>query len=223
MIDLRGKIVTGDALLAQREISQTVLDGGGDYVWTLKENQPRTYQAIEQLFQPQQPQPGHGGVATDFRTARQAGKDHGRIECRTLTASAMLDDHLRTELQWPGVSQVFRLARYAREVSTGKVRQEVVYGLTSLTPQQAGPERLLEITRRHWLIENGLHHRRDVTLREDATRAKSKPFARALAIFNNLVLGLAMLAGYANLAEARRVWAAHPDDGLRLFMSAPVA
>ncbi|RQW78638.1 MAG: ISAs1 family transposase [Geobacter sp.] len=221
MVDLRGKIVTGDALLAQRNLSQIVIDEGGHYVWTIKENQPYTCAAIAKLFTPQTPTPGHGAVATDFRTARTVGKDHGRIETRTLTASAMLAAFLREELTWPGVQQVFRLERTAVEVATGQTRREVVYGLTSLSPAEAGPAELLQLTRDHWGIENGLHYRRDKTLREDATRMKSSTFAEALAIVNNLVIALALHAGQTNLASARRQWAANLDDTAALLLTAP--
>lgn len=53
-LDLRGKIVTGDALFAQRELSVQIVEGGGDYVWTVKANQPQLYQDIAQLFEPEQ-------------------------------------------------------------------------------------------------------------------------------------------------------------------------
>ena len=53
MLDLQGKIVTGDALLAQRTLSQVIVEAGGDYMWTVKDNQPQLRHDIEQLFQPE--------------------------------------------------------------------------------------------------------------------------------------------------------------------------
>lgn len=217
MVDLRGKIVTGDALLAQRELSQLIVDGGGHFLWTVKDNQPTTVQAIAQLFAPQTVWPGHGPVPTDFQTAAQpAAKDHGRLETRTLTSSAMLADYL----DWPGLQQVFRVEveRTTVIVATGERRHEVVYGLTSLSRTEANARQLLEYNRGHWGIENGLHHRRDATLHEDALRAKSTRFAQVIAAINNLVIGLALHYGIQNLAQARRQWAAHPDEALALLL-----
>jgi hypothetical protein len=57
-LDLRGKVVTADALLAQRDLSIQIVEAGGEYVWTIKDNQPDTRQAIETLFQPEECVPG---------------------------------------------------------------------------------------------------------------------------------------------------------------------
>jgi predicted transposase YbfD/YdcC len=62
---------------------------------------------------------------------------------------------------------------------TGRERGETVYGITSLPALEADPARLLELTRGHWGIENGLHYRRDVTLHEDGCRMKSYRAAEA--------------------------------------------
>jgi len=69
-LDLRGKVVTADALLTQRNLSIQIVEAGGDYVWTLKDNQPETRQAIETLFQPDECVPGFSDSAHDFRTVR---------------------------------------------------------------------------------------------------------------------------------------------------------
>jgi hypothetical protein len=122
---------------------------------------------------------------------------------------------------WPYIGQVFRLERETRIVISGRVRHAVVYGITSLTSAQASPAHLLELVRRHWAIENGLHYRRDVTLHEDAGRFKYWPAAHALAVLNNLVLALLLRGGNQNAPRARRHYAAHPDDALQLVLSSP--
>lgn len=217
MLDLRGKVVTGDALLAQRELSRLIDRAAGDYVWTLKDNHPRTREAIEQLFQPDPSLvPGFNTGPTDFQTAQQVTKAHGRLETRTLTTSQALND----TLNWPGVQQVFKLKRQTLIQVSGATRQEVVYGLTSLSPSDASPQRLLELIRGHWAIENGLHYRRDVTLGEDACRVGHWPSAQALATLNNLVLAL-LIRHHPNAAKAQRHFAAHPDQALRLVLVCP--
>lgn len=115
-------------------------------------------------------------------------------------------------LDWPSMNQVFKLERRFTFLATGKIHHEVQYRLTSLTPQEAGPERLLEIVRSEWGIENGLHYRRDVTFQEDQTRMTQKSMGRAMAMINNLVISLLNRYGFINRAHARRVFDACPSD-----------
>jgi hypothetical protein len=77
----------------------------------------------------------------------------------------------------------------------------------------------LKLTRSYWAIENELHYRRDVTLREDATRMKSRIQAQAMAIINNLVIGLVKSEGFENLAAARRYYDARLLTAVQLLCS----
>lgn len=74
-----------------------------------------------------------------------------------------------------------------REVG-GRVSREIAYAVTSLSPEQAGPERLLGLWRDHWLIENRLHWRRDVMAREDQSRVRSGAAPQAMAAIRNTML-----------------------------------
>lgn len=76
-----------------------------------------------------------------------------------------------------------------REVA-GKTSCEVVYAVTSLSRERAGPAELLALARQHWAIENRLHWRRDVALREDASRIRSGAAPQALAALRNTALRL---------------------------------
>ena len=217
-LDLPGKIISGDAMFAQRGLSQQVVAGGGDYIWTVKDNQPQLRGDIEELFMPTVPlSKGFSTGPTDFRRAQTINLGHGRIEKRTLTASSQL--HGLSD--WPGLAQVFRVERHTQLVAPGKTRGEVVYGVTSLPAETAPAGRLLHLVRQHWGIENGLHYRRDVTFHEDAGRTQNWNLAQAFATIHNLVLALLVHAGHPNLAQARRHYAAHPDEALRLLCAAP--
>jgi predicted transposase YbfD/YdcC len=217
-LDLRGKILTGDALLAQRDLSLDIVERGGDYLWIIKANQPETRHDLERLFAPEPVVKGFSPAShDDFRTAETVEKGHGRIERRTLTASSALKEYL----SWPGVEQVFQLERHFTRVKDGKVTHEVVYGLTSLTPRQAPPERLLELVREHWQIENGLHYRRDDTLREDRCTLRTGHASEAMAVINNLVLGLLLRRGVKNVPDARRDYGADPKRALPLILERP--
>ncbi len=218
MLDLQGKIVTGDAMFAQRALSLLIVNAGGDYVWTVKDNQAQLKADIEQLFQNDQGcVPGFSPAPTDFATAQTTNGGQGRIETRTLTTSSLLND----TGNWPGAQQVFKLERETAILAHGQQRAEVVYGITSLSAAEAGPDRLLAIVREHWGQENGLHYRRDVTLHEDAGRTLDWTVAEAVAILNNLVLALLLRGGRTNAAQERRYYAAHPDEALKRLLTAP--
>lgn len=157
----------------------------------------------------------YGAKATqEFRSETQIEKGHGRIERRTLTASRELKGYAART----GAEQVFKLEREFKQMNTGKITPEVGDGITSLTAQAVGAKRLLEITRSHWGIESGLHYRRDVTLHEDRCRVRRGQVAHALAVINNLVLGLFARLGYARAPDARRHFAAHPDEAVNLVL-----
>ena len=113
--------------------------------------------------------------------------------------------------------QVFKLERRVTTLATGEVNTEIQYGLTSLTRQEADPEKILRIVRSEWGIENGLHYRRDVTFQEDQTRMTDKRMGRAMAIINNLVVSLLNHQGFSNHAQARRRFCASPDKALSLI------
>lgn len=215
-LDLRGKIVTGDALLAQRELSTHIVKAGGDFVWAVKGNQSRTQDDIELLFAPESCAPGFSPSHKDFRTATTWDKSHGRLERRTLTTSSLLKDYVN----WPYAEQVFRIERHSLRIRDGKLMEKVNYGVTSLTAAEASPERLLELVRAHWSIENGLHYRRDETFREDRCRLTGQG-ARAMAVLNNLVLGLLRRNGVDNVPDARRYYAANLEEAAALILRSP--
>jgi len=216
-VNLEGVIVIGDAMHTQREPSKQIVEAGGDYLWTVKSNQPRTHWAIEKLFVHEACNLRQGApLSQDIRTAVQVNKGHGRIEKRTIWVSTQLNNYL----DWPYVEQVFRIERLVwHEKHQGRTRQ-IVYGLTSLSPQQASPKRLLALNRRYWGIECGLHYRRDVTLQEDATRLTLGHSGHNMAILNNIVVGLCLRNGFDNLAKARRLFCAKPQEALKLIVTA---
>jgi predicted transposase YbfD/YdcC len=210
----------GDHLLSVYDIQEgKVLVQGGDYIFPVKENQPRLYQDIQQLFAPEHPKPGFGKISTDFSSATQVSKGHGRLEIRTLTTSEMLN----ALVDWPGLGQVYRLERqfsWLRAGSCYKQTCETEYGITSLTCLEATPLQVLQNRREHWFIETGLHYRRDATLREDATRMTTGDMGAVMAAINNVTLALIKQAGFYNAAQGRRWFAGHLDRAFDLLTTA---
>jgi len=213
-LQLQDKIVLGDAMQTQRALSSQIVTAEGDYVWIVKDNQPKTRQAIQLLFAPEKRIPGQGCPPMDFQTAKTVDQGHGRIEERTITVSSMLKDYL----DWPSVQQVFKLERRFTYSASGKVHREIQYGITSLGVHEANPQKMLELVRSEWGIENRLHYRRDVTFHEDKTRMTCKAFARSMAIINNLIIALFSNQGFSNHAQARRFFDAKPSHALALVL-----
>jgi predicted transposase YbfD/YdcC len=217
-VEISQKVITADAMHTQRGLATQILEAQGEYVFPVKENQPQLYKNIQALFAPEYPKPGFGKIQTDFLTAQTVNKGHGRIETRTITTSEMLN----TYSGWPGLAQVYRLQRdfqWWRNGTCYRTSCEVEFGITSLTRQEASPKQILHIRRSHWGIETGLHYRRDVTLKEDATRMTVGNTGKVMASLNNLVLALTRQAGFHNTAQARRWFAADLSRAVALLTS----
>ena len=213
-LDLRGVVVSGDAMFDQRKLSIQIVQAKGDYLWIVKDNQEGLREDIDVLFQPHRKLAGTSAPPNDFRTARTAEKGHGRLEKRTITVSSMLADYST----WPELAQVFKLESQ-RTDALGSTKTEVRYGVTSLPAYLADPKRVLELTRGHWGIENGLHYRRDATLREDHAQLRMGHAPEMLAVLNNTVLGLFARQGESNVAHARREFAYHFDKALATLVA----
>ena len=215
-MDLRDKVVMGDALHTQRAVSLQIVVSGGEYIWFAKGNQPQMEEDIRLWFEPDiQPIPGMGCPPKDFETAQQTNKGHGRLETRTLTVSSQLKDFL----DWPYLEQVFKLDRRFVSHKTGVIQEQTEYGFTSLMREEIPPRQLLDDIRSYWGIENGLHYRRDVTLREDYTRMTKGRAGQAMACLNNLLLGILLSKKkYRSIPSARRYFNAHPTEVLDLIL-----
>src|SRR5436853_108238 len=172
------------------------VEQGGEYVWTVKDNQASLRAEIEAAFEIEAGKTALPAMKNDFTQAQTVEKGHGRIEVRRLTATSQMKGYL----QWPKLEQVFKIEREVEEISSGKPRREVSYGVSSLTREEASAARLMEIVRGHWGIENGLHYRKDKTLREDGCRLRRGEAAQAMAVINNLIIGLVLRQGRKNLA-----------------------
>ena len=205
-IVLTGRIVTMDALLTQRQVAQTIVEAGGDDVMIVKENQPQLKADIALVFT-------LPPVGDRQESTRTVDVGHGRIETRHLTTSEALVGYS----DWPGLAQVFEVGRHVITKKTAKERVEVVYGVTSLSPERATPNRLLELVRGHWGIENKSHWVRDVTFDEDRSQVRCGNIPHIMAALRNTAIGLLRWAGHTNIAAACRRLAAQPAQALALI------
>ncbi len=205
---VKGRIISADALHTQHAFCLSVTRWDGDYVLIAKGNQPILRDDL-QLFFSEPP-----ADCRDWRTARTVDKGHGRLEIRELVATTELNDFLAG--QWAGVAQVFRLTRTV--IERDETRTEVIYGITSLSLTQASAARLLELVREHWTIENCLHWRRDVTLREDHCQVRKGDAPRVLAVLNSFLLALLDFLRVTNVPRQMRIFDAHPLQAVRLLL-----
>jgi DDE_Tnp_1-associated/Transposase DDE domain len=190
---------TLDALHTTKATARLITkDLHGHYVLIIKGNQPIARNAAAALLDG----PNADWVDT---TAIEDDRGHGRVERRTIRV-APADDSL-----FPGAVQAFRLRRDTGDLDGVWTRKEIVYGITSLPADLAGPAQLNHYERRHWVVEDRLHWVRDVTFGEDASQLRTGTAPRALAAFRNLAISALRLAGRSNIAHARRDLHDHND------------
>lgn len=156
--DISAKDITADALLTQRALAQYIVSRDAHYHFTVKDNQRTLAQEIRLHFQQR-------GAADYTEAATMA---HGRIETRRIWCSTALNNYV----DFPHVGQVFLIERERIQKRSGARSCELAIGITSRTPQQCSPQRLLEINRGHWRIES-LHYLIDWNYDEDRSRIRT--------------------------------------------------
>lgn len=157
-IEIHGKTITADALLTQRNFATYLVEKRkAHYHFTAKGNQKRLLEDITFLFENLDREADH--ISYD-------GPDHGRIETRKIWVSTKLNDYL----DFPHVGQVFKVERISINKKSGKESREIVFGLTSKTPEFASAEQVLKDNRNHWSIENSCHYIIDWIYDEDRSR-----------------------------------------------------
>ncbi|MGB7961726.1 MAG: ISAs1 family transposase [Propionicimonas sp.] len=198
--DLAGVVVTVDAMHTQTDTAQLVVDAGGDYVFTVKGNQPKLHAACKAL--PWRDVPAHSTTT----------RGHGRKVTRTIkvvTAPAWIEFH--------GAAQVAQVRRTVTRA--GKRTVEVVYVITSATVRDAPPATLAAWVQEHWGIENRLHWVRDVSFDEDRSQVRTGASPQVMATLRNLAISLLRLAGWTNIAQALRHHGANQRRPLALLTS----
>ena len=200
MLALKGVVITGDAMFTQREMAKKIISKGGDYLISVKANQPSLLEDIKQTFVQQ------WWMSDTLKQARSIDAYGGRIEERTLKASTAMKGYS----DWPGLRRVLKMDRKITIKRTGVMRQEEAYAITSLDERQASAEQLLRLWREHWHIENKLHYVRDVTFKEDKSQVRAGQIPQVMAALRNAAISLMRVEGATNIAAACRRYAAQP-------------
>ena len=208
-VDLRGCVLTLDALHATRDTARAIVEThGADYVPSVKANCPDTFAQLAAIDW------DGDGVR---RHADGPAKAHGRVETRRIAARDLLP---KTFGPFPGVRQAFRVVRERTEVKSGATSTEIAHGITTVPAERAGPAQLLAWNRGHWQVENGNHHRRDATMGEDASRVRKGHAPANNAIPDNIALAVVFHRGFRYLPEANLHFMMRRRDALDAILSA---
>jgi predicted transposase YbfD/YdcC len=181
MIDIKGSIVTIDAMGCQKEIAKQIVEQEGDYVLALKGNQGNLHKEVELLFENAK-ENNYKDLPHDTHTTVDGG--HGRIETRCFTTIGDVD-WFEEKAKWPKLT-TFGMVESQREISD-HVTSETRYFISSL-PNDA--KKFGEAVRGHWGVENGLHWCLDIAFREDDSRVRKGHGATNLAIIRRFGLTL---------------------------------
>ena len=175
-LDLRGSVVSVDAMGCQKELAAQIANSEGIYVLSVKDNQPTLHMELKKHFEQEI-------APSDMDKTLDVG--HGRIETRICRVSTDLRNIHVKEL-WQGLNAIIEVKRQTEMKKTGQKRaEEVQYYITngSMTSKQAN-----QFVRNHWGIENGLHWQLDVTFKEDQNMTTDKNAVQNLNTLRKLVL-----------------------------------
>lgn len=178
LLDLKGTIVTADAMNTQKNTASKAVDLGADYVLPIKENQPGLLEEVELLFKDAQER-GFKGVDADvFETTE---KSHGRVEIRKYIAIDASE--LPSAAEWKNFQTAGMVTR--ERTHKGKTSTEIQYYISSC---EIDAKLLEKVVRGHWGIENSLHLVLDITFREDQLRYRDRIGAQNLATIRKMTL-----------------------------------
>lgn len=184
MFELKDTIITADAIHCQKETVKLIVEGGGDYIIQLKENQKSLYEDISLLFDDDLADEKSSGGYLESTTIEKNG---GRIEKRTcyvlqgMESLNYLNDRLK---EWEKIKQIFCIKREVEKA--GKKSEEKSYYITSLDDK---PEKLMKYARNHWKVES-MHWILDVNYKEDKCPVKSINTQKILNIMRKVSIKL---------------------------------
>lgn len=211
LLELKGAIVTLDAMGCQRAIAEQIIDQGGDYVIAVKGNQSALYEAIRDFFATAQ--------ANDWRDvavsyAEQTDAGHGRLEVRRCWASACLAS-LPAPERWRGLTSIALVESERHQGDSISIERR--YFIASAAPEASVIARAV---RAHWQIENGLHWVLDVTFREDESRIRRGHGAENFSTLRQFALGLLNREPSKLSIRKKRIRAGFSDDFRKQILDA---
>lgn len=190
LLEIRGCVITTDAMGCQADIAADIVNRGGDYLLATKGNQGLLYRDIQAVFA----EPDLQAVWGDsLKTNSTEDQGHGRIErrvCEVLSGSNVIDK-LRHKGNWLELSTIVKVTATRTIVSTGEIMRAERYYIASLNDPSA--EYCQQAIRQHWGIENSLHWVLDMSFREDESRIRTDHGPQNMAILRHIALDLIKL------------------------------
>jgi predicted transposase YbfD/YdcC len=184
VLALSGCIVTIDAMGTQTKIAESIQEAGVDYLLSVKENQGHLYEDLSMLFGVDQEL---NFKYTSLDHAKTTSKGHGRIEVRECwsTSDPAYLKLIRNYQHWAGLKSIVMVM--STRIIDGVETRQVRYYISSLS---SNAQRILQVCRRHWAIENELHWVLDVALNEDHSRVRKDQAPENFAVLRHIALNL---------------------------------
>ncbi len=195
-LNLKGALVSIDAMGGNPAIAQGILDAGGDYLLAVKDNQPTLHQEVESYFETA---PAH-----ELDQDETVGKDHGRLEIRNHKVSKAVD-WSGSDRSYPGTRRFPNLAVIGMVESSIEKKGTVSNERRSYISSRAlSAEAFGQAVRSHWAIENNLHWTLDVMFHEDLSRLRARHEARNMAVVRHFALNIVRQAKDKRAIKRRR-------------------
>ena len=179
LLDIKGCIVTIDAMGCQEKICEKIIQKEGDYILAVKDNQKAVHNEIDDFFK-MACQLDFQAVAHDYFEENHKG--HGRVECRRYWITDCLDTLSKPE-RWSSLKSIGMVE--AQRYIEGKTSTEVRYFIASIEPDA---KVFANAVRKHWSVENQLHWVLDVSFREDESRVRRDNAAENLSVFRHIAI-----------------------------------
>jgi predicted transposase YbfD/YdcC len=188
VLELKGAIISIDAMGTQKSIADKIISKGADYILALKNNQASLYEEVESRF--------NNASSLINKTIE---KSHGRIEeryCEVINKLEFIDEASK----WKNLQTVIKISTIRTVISTGKVSSESRYYISSLNKN---PKDFNDLIRGHWGIENKLHWVLDVQFNEDNSRIRTGNGDQNFTTLRHIALNLLKL--YINPKMSMRI------------------
>ena len=179
MLDIKGGIVTIDAMGCQKKIAEKIIHQEADYVLTVKDNQKKLHDDIKNFFQAAK-ENNFYGVNYDYH--EEMNKEHGRTETRKYWISDCIDT-IKNFTDWKGLNTIGMVE--AQRCIHGKTSSETRYFIASI---KNNASLFGHAVRSHWAVENSLHWVLDVSFREDNSRIRRDHSSENMSVFRHLVI-----------------------------------
>jgi predicted transposase YbfD/YdcC len=203
-LELKGALVTIDAMGCQTKIAATILDRGADYLLAVKDNQPSLHDDIKRYFD--------DAPASELETLQTIDGDHDRIEVRRHVVSNTVD-WLAEDSRFPGIKSIAMVeSTVERNGETSRERRYYICSVILLATVFA------DAVRCHWHSENRLHWVLDVIFREDLSRLRTGHGPHNMATVRHMVMNLLRSAKPGKSLKLRRKLAAWDPDYLQAIL-----